>query len=65
MDSRVMDRANREIMETQSIHIFTSLSTLIALQVLTRPQADGPLCSSSPCYITDEMTWGPGWGGGR
>lgn len=33
--ARVMDWVNREIMETQHIHIFTSLITLIALQVLT------------------------------
>lgn len=62
--SRVTDWANREIMETQSIHIFTFLITLTALQVLTRSQAAVPCCDSSHLYTVDKLILRPMWGKG-
>lgn len=62
--SRVTDWANREIMATQSIHIFTFLITLTALQVLTRSQAAVPRCDSSHLYTVDKLIWRPMWGKG-
>lgn len=62
--SRVTDWANREIMETQSIHIFTFLITLTALQVLTRSQAAVPCCDSSHLYTDDKLILRPMWGKG-
>lgn len=60
--SRVTDQANREIMETQRIHIFTSLSTPTALQVLSRAPGDDPLHSSLPAIPLTSSYRDPGQG---
>lgn len=51
-------------MEAQSIHIFTFLITLTALQVLTRSQAAVPCCDSSHLYTVDKLILRPMWGNG-
>lgn len=64
MGSRVTDWANREITETQSIHIFTFLITMTALQVLTRSPTAVPCCDSSHLYIVDKLILSSLWGKG-
>lgn len=52
-------------METQRIHIFTSLSTPTGLQVLSRAPGRRPTPQLTPCYTTDKFISGPRSGTGR